>query len=187
MKDIRFDSPLKGTLIPLGEVKDPAFSSEAMGRGAAVKAPEGKVYAPFDGTITVFFDTKHALGLHSDDGIDLLIHVGLDTVNLNGQYFTAHAAQGDTVKKGQLLLEFDAAAIEAAGYDVTTPVLVTNAADYGKITIALADTEMESLPAAAPAAPAGEADESLRRLPKEERVAIQILQHIGGKENISSV
>ena len=187
MKDIRFDSPLKGTLIPLGEVKDPAFSSEAMGRGAAVKAPEGQVYAPFDGTITVFFDTKHALGLHSDDGIDLLIHVGLDTVNLNGQYFTAHAAQGDTVKKGQLLLEFDAAAIEAAGYDVTTPVLVTNAADYGKITIALADTEMESLPAAAPAAPAGEADESLRRLPKEERVAIQILQHIGGKENIRSV
>ena len=187
MKDIRFDSPLKGTLIPLGEVKDPAFSSEAMGRGAAVKAPEGKVYAPFDGTITVFFDTKHALGLHSDDGVDLLIHVGLDTVNLNGQYFTAHAAQGDTVKKGQLLLEFDAAAIEAAGYDVTTPVLVTNAADYGKITIALADTEMESLPAAAPAAPAGEADESLRRLPKEERVAIQILQHIGGKKNIRSV
>ena len=189
MQDIRIECPLKGRLIPLSEVKDPAFASGAMGRGAAVQAPEGRVLAPFDGTITVFFDTRHALGLHSEDGIDLLIHVGLDTVNLNGQYFTAHAAQGDTIKKGQLLLEFNREAIEAAGYDTTTPVLVTNAADYGKITLAAETQQLESLPdqpapGAEPAAPAPEPDSSLSR---EERVAAQILQHIGGKENIRSV
>ena len=114
MQDIRLDSPLSGQLIPLSEVKDPAFASGAMGRGAAVKEPAGKVFAPVDGEVTVLFDTLHAIGIHAADGADILIHVGLDTVNLKGQHFTAHVAQGDTIKKGQLLLEFDAAAIKAA-------------------------------------------------------------------------
>ena len=144
MQDIRLDSPLQGRLIPLSEVSDPAFASGAMGRGAAVADPEGRVVSPVDGEVTVLFETKHAIGIHGTDGVDILIHVGVDTVKLGGMHFTAHVAQGDTVKKGQLLIEFDPAAIRAAGYETTTPVLVTNAADYGKITLALDDAEISS-------------------------------------------
>ena len=89
MKEIRLNSPLKGQLIELKDVKDPAFASGAMGKGAAVKDPEGKVYSPVDGTVTVLFGTKHAIGIHSEDGADILIHVGIDTVNLGGKYFDA--------------------------------------------------------------------------------------------------
>ena len=194
MKDLRLDSPLSGKLIALSEVKDPAFASGAMGRGAAVAEPEGKVYAPFDGEVTVCFETKHAIGLHSSDGVDLLIHVGLDTVNLKGEHFTAHVEQGAAVKKGQLLLEFDVPAIKAAGYDVTTPVLVTNAADYGKITVALngaeivsGDAEEGSASEAASVAEKVEADEAaLSDLPAEERVARLIERYVGGMDNVRS-
>ena len=143
MKDIRLDSPLKGKLIALSDVKDQVFSSGTMGRGAAVESPEGKVYAPFGGEITVFFDTKHAIGLKSDDGIEILIHVGMDTVNLKGEHFTAHKSQGDRVKKGDLLLEFDEPAIRKT-HDTTTPVVVTNAAEFGKITVVLGSHEIVS-------------------------------------------
>ena len=115
-----------------------------MGRGAAIADPEGRVVSPVDGEVTVLFDTKHAIGIHSSDGMDLLIHVGVDTVKLAGEHFTAHVAQGDTVKRGQLLLEFGPAGIKAAGYETTTPVLVTNAADYGKITLTLDGAEISS-------------------------------------------
>ncbi len=186
MKDIKVDSPLKGNLIELSEVKDPAFSSGAMGRGAAIAEPEGKVYAPFDGKVTVFFETKHAIGLHSADGIDLLIHVGLDTVNLNGEHFTAHVAQDDEVKRGQLLLEFDVEAIKKAGYDVTTPIVVTNTPDYNKIDIVMGDKVVSSS-GKAEEAPSAADDEKYAGMSKEERVAAQILEHIGGKENIRSV
>ena len=188
MQDIRIDSPLSGQLIPLSEVNDPAFASGAMGRGAAVKEPAGKVFAPVDGEVTVLFDTLHAIGIHAADGADILIHVGLDTVNLKGQHFKAHVAQGDTIKKGQLLLEFDAAAIKAAGYDTTTPVLVTNAGDYGKITVALGDQEISSdNAAAAEAAPAAvDEDAELAGLPKEERVAKLIWKYVGGRDNVRS-
>lgn len=135
MRNIRLTSPVAGELIPLSAVKDMVFSTGAMGRGAAVRNPQGKVVAPFDGEITVFFETKHAIGLKSADGIEVLIHVGMDTVKLNGAHFTAQAAQGDKVKKGQVLLTFDPAAIRAAGYDTTTPVVVTNAAEFGDITV----------------------------------------------------
>ena len=189
MQDIRLDSPLQGELIPLSEVKDPAFASGAMGRGAAVKNPAGKVFAPVDGEVTVLFDTLHAIGIHSTDGMDLLIHVGLDTVNLKGQHFTAHVAQGDTVKKGQLLLEFDPEAIKAAGYDTTTPVLVTNAGDYGKIIVALGAQEISSDNGVAEeAAPVATADDEaeLAGLPKEERVAKLIWKYVGGRDNVRS-
>lgn len=197
MSDLRLDSPIQGKLVPLSEVKDPAFASGAMGRGAAVSEPVGKVYSPVDGEVTVLFETKHAIGLHGENGADILIHVGLDTVNLKGEHFTAHVAQGDKVKRGQLLLEFDAEAIKAAGYDVTTPVLVTNAADFGKITVALGDAEIVSgdetaaeaeAPVAAAAAghdvAADEAD--LANLPAEERVAKLIAKYVGGMDNVRS-
>ncbi len=196
MSDLRLDSPIQGKLVPLSEVKDPAFASGAMGRGAAVSEPAGKVYSPVDGEVTVLFETKHAIGLHGENGADILIHVGLDTVNLKGEHFTAHVAQGDKVKRGQLLLEFDVAAIVAAGYDVTTPVLVTNAADFGKITVALGAQEIsDSVEAAAevPAAAASAsghdvaADEAeLANLPAEERVAKLIAKYVGGMDNVRS-
>ena len=89
MSDLRLDSPLQGKLVPLSEVKDQAFASGAMGKGAAVSEPQGKVYAPVDGEVTVLFETKHAVGIHGENGADILIHVGLDTVNLKGEHFTA--------------------------------------------------------------------------------------------------
>ena len=100
-------SPIHGNVVPLSEVPDEAFGSGAMGQGVGIEPDEGKVYAPFDGTVEMVFDTKHAIGLTSSDGISLLIHVGLDTVELNGQYFTAHVSAGDPIRRGQLLLEFD--------------------------------------------------------------------------------
>lgn len=188
MKDIRLDSPLEGELIPLSDVQDPVFGSGAMGRGAAVKNPKGKVYAPFDGEITVFFDTKHAIGMKSKDGVEILIHVGMDTVKLKGEHFTAKAAQGDTVKKGQLLLEFDPEAIKAAGYETTTPVVVTNAAEFGDITIALGDKTVTAKAAADEAAPAAAAapaeDHEYDNLPDEQRVAKLIWKYVGGKDNV---
>ena len=119
-------SPLAGTVKKLSEVKDEVFASGAMGQGAAIEPAVGKVFAPADGIITVFFPTKHALGIQTDDGGEILIHVGMDTVSLNGKYFTAHKKQGDTVRKGDLLLEFDLDNIKKAGYPVTTPIIFTN-------------------------------------------------------------
>ena len=196
MAELLLESPLEGELIALKEVNDPAFAGELMGRGAAVKNPQGKVRAPFDGEVTVLFPTKHAIGLHSTAGVDLLVHVGLDTVNLEGKHFTAHVEQGAEIKKGDLLIEFDEAAIRAAGYDTTTPVVVTNAADYGTITLSLGEQKVsspgegaeEASEAAAPAvaaAPAGP-NPAYASMSAEERVAHEILDHIGGMANIRS-
>lgn len=185
MRDIRLTSPVAGELIPLSEVKDPVFGSGAMGRGAAVKNPQGKVVAPFDGEITVFFETKHAIGLKSADGVEVLIHVGMDTVKLNGEHFTAQAAQGDKVKKGQVLLTFDPAAIREAGYDTTTPVVVTNAAEFGDITVEYGGQSITSKAAAGGAAAAADAeDHSFDDLPDEQRVAKLIEKYVGGMENV---
>ena len=126
-------SPMQGDAIALEEVKDATFASGVLGKGFAIVPKEGKVYAPFDGTLDLVYDTKHALGMTSKDGIEVLIHVGLNTVELNGAHYTTHAATGDTIKKGQLLLEFDIDAIKKAGYDVTTPVLITNPDQYAEV------------------------------------------------------
>ncbi|SHK39793.1 PTS system, sucrose-specific IIC component [Selenomonas ruminantium] len=183
MKEIRLDSPLNGELVELSQVNDPAFASGAMGFGAAVKNPEGKVYAPVDGEITVLFETKHAIGIHGVNGEDLLIHVGLDTVKLSGEHFTAHVEQGASVKKGQLLLEFDVEAIKAAGYDITTPFVVTNSSEFEKITIALGDKEIVSAQAEEKAT-AVTADDEYADLPKEARVAKLIEKYVGGMDNV---
>ncbi|EMG28249.1 PTS system beta-glucoside-specific transporter subunits IIABC [Listeria fleischmannii subsp. fleischmannii LU2006-1] len=123
-------SPIEGDVITLAEVKDEAFSSGALGKGAAVVPVDGKLYAPANGTITTMFPTGHAVGITTDDGAEILIHVGMDTVQLNGKHFTTHVKQGDRVTKGQLLTEFDIAEIVAAGYDITTPVIITNSDKY---------------------------------------------------------
>ncbi len=123
-------SPMKGNVKALAESEDEAFASGALGEGLAIEPTEGKLYAPFDGEIVTFFPTGHAIGLKSADGVELLIHVGMDTVKLNGEGFTPKAKQGDHVKKGDLLLEFDIAKIKAAGYSIVSPVIVTNTDDY---------------------------------------------------------
>lgn len=128
-------SPLTGNAIALYNVNDPTFASGALGKGFAIVPSEGKVYAPFDGTLDLLYDTKHALGMTSNDGIELLVHVGLNTVELDGRYYTAHAKSGDVIKKGQLLLEFDLLKIQEAGYDITTPVIVTNADNYNETAV----------------------------------------------------
>lgn len=188
MKDIRISSPIKGTLIPLNEVNDPVFGGGAMGRGMAVKNPEGKVYSPFDGEVTVFFPTGHAIGLKSTDGIELLIHVGMDTVKLNGQCFSPKAEAGDKVKRGQLLLEFDPEGIVEAGYETTTPVVVTNHAEFGNITFELEDQKITSeAPAEEENAGPVEKDEDdakFDNLPDEQRVANLIMKYVGGPDNV---
>ena len=123
-------SPLIGEVMALEEVPDEAFSSGVVGKGVAILPSEGKVIAPADGTVMTIFPTGHALGLITDKGTEILIHIGIDTVKLNGQYFQAKVKQGDTVKRGQVLVEFDLEKIKAAGYPVITPVLITNFQQY---------------------------------------------------------
>lgn len=134
-KNETIGSPLSGTVIPLEEVKDEAFSGGALGKGAAVLPEKGELYAPCDGTVATLFPTLHAIGLVSDQGCELLIHIGLDTVRLDGKYFKAYVRQGDHVKKGQKLLTFDKEAIEKEGYLLQTPVLVTNPDDYADVAV----------------------------------------------------
>ena len=119
-------SPIQGECIPLDQVKDATFSQGILGKGAAVIPEKGEVVAPFDGKIDMMFETGHAVGMTSNDGVELLIHVGMDTVNLEGKYFYPKKASGDTVKKGEVILEFDKDEIVKAGYDITTPVIVSN-------------------------------------------------------------
>lgn len=126
-------SPMTGTACSVTEVKDPVFNSEAMGRGAAILPAENKVYAPIDGTVISLMDTHHAVGIEGN-GIELLIHVGMDTVKLGGKYFTPHVKEGQQVKKGDLLLEFDMEGIRREGYELITPVVVTNSDDFSEVT-----------------------------------------------------
>lgn len=123
-------SPIKGKVLKLVDIKDEAFASGVLGKGAAVLPEEGKVYAPADGEITALFPTLHAVGIKTDDGPELLIHIGLDTVQLNGEGFEAHVQNGDRIRKGQLLISFDKAFLEGKGYCLETPVLVTNSDEY---------------------------------------------------------
>ncbi len=119
-------SPVDGAVVPLAEVPDAAFADGSLGKGVAIRPTSGAVYAPFDGTVVAAFPTGHAIGLRGVDGVELLIHVGLDTVKLGGEHFTLKVQSGAEVKAGDLLLEFDGDAIERAGYDLITPVIVTN-------------------------------------------------------------
>lgn len=132
---IEIPCPVKGQIIPLSEVKDNTFASGILGEGCAVIPSEGKVFAPFDGVCENVLDTLHALGLKSDQGIEMLIHVGLETVTLNGAPFKSHIYSGEHFRKGELLLEFDIEAIRKAGCEIQTPVIITNAEALGGVTI----------------------------------------------------
>lgn len=130
---VTISSPLKGEIVKLSDVKDEAFSSGALGKGVAILPTEGALYAPVDGVISAFFPTGHAIGMTMANGVELLMHVGMDTVQLEGKGFQPLAATGDSVKKGQKILEFDIDYIKSAGYSLVTPVLVANFADYSEI------------------------------------------------------
>jgi PTS system D-glucosamine-specific IIC component len=133
MKDAVLGSPMNGRMLLMNEVQDEAFASCALGDGVAVEPSEGKLYAPADCTVANVFDTKHAIGLVTDDDTELLLHIGIDTVKLGGQYFEAHVEAGQEVKKGDLLISFDIDAIKAAGYLCTTPMIVCNTDDYKSV------------------------------------------------------
>ncbi|PRA07528.1 MULTISPECIES: beta-glucoside-specific PTS transporter subunit IIABC [unclassified Paenibacillus] len=123
-------SPLIGELVPLSELPDQTFAEELTGKGIAIRPQDGRVTAPFDGTVTLVAKSKHAIMLTSSSGIDILIHVGLNSVSLKGKYFDVKVVAGQEVKKGELLLEFDMDGIQGAGIDLVTPVIVTNTPDY---------------------------------------------------------
>lgn len=122
-------SPIAGDVVKMGHLTDETFRSGALGQGIGIMPTDGKVFSPVDGTITALFPTFHAIGITSDSGVEILIHVGQDTVQLNGEGFTAHVKQGDRVKKGQKLLDVDLAFIESKGYSLQTPVIITNSHD----------------------------------------------------------
>ena len=126
-------TPVEGTVVPLAQVKDAAFSAGIMGKGAAIEPTVGEVHAPFNGTVVTLFPTKHALGLISDEGVELLIHIGIDTVQLEGKYFEAFVKQGQRINKGDLLVKFDLEKINEAGYSTQIPIIVTNSQDYQEV------------------------------------------------------
>lgn len=135
VKDEQITSPLSGEVKPLSQVADEAFSTEAMGKGLAVVPEEGKLISPVSGTVVNAIRTGHAIGIVSDKGTEILIHIGLDTVKLKGKHFKLHVEEGMRVEKGQLLVEFDIEKIKELGYDITTPIIVANTEAYSEIIV----------------------------------------------------
>lgn len=126
-------SPLKGQVVTLSAVNDDVFANEVMGKGVAVIPAEGKLYSPVDGRVVAIFDTKHAIGIETEDGTEILVHIGIDTVELGGEHFKSYIQNGDRVQAGQLLVEFDQEAIKSKGYDLITPIIVTNSNKFVEV------------------------------------------------------
>ena len=126
-------APMEGECVPLSQVSDPTFSEEILGKGIAIVPADGRVYAPIDAQVSTVFPTGHAVALTTADGMEILIHIGLDTVKLEGKHFTVKTETGKDVKKGELLVEADIAAIKAEGYDCITPMLICNSSDYASV------------------------------------------------------
>lgn len=132
-KEITIVAPITGEIIPLEDVPDPVFSQKMMGDGVAVKPSEGEVVSPVDGEIIQVFPTKHAIGIQTENDAEILIHIGLDTVNLDGKGFTAHVNDGDRVKVGDTLMSFDIALIEENASSSITPIIISNTADVREV------------------------------------------------------
>ncbi len=132
-----------GRTIPMDEVNDQTFAQELLGPGIAIVPSNGTVVSPINGTIATVMDTKHAVCIQGEDGLELIVHAGLDTVELNGKYYQTYKEIGDQVKAGDVLLEFDLEEIAKAGYDVTTPIVITNLGDY-KITKCLTGQQVKA-------------------------------------------
>lgn len=131
--EIQVFAPIKGKVVKLEDLPDPVFSAGMMGDGLGIEASENIVKAPFEGEVVTLFPTNHAIGLVNSDGVEVLIHVGINTVEMDGEGFIAHVSQGDKVKQGDLLLEFDAELIREKGYASVTPIIITNSANLKSI------------------------------------------------------
>lgn len=142
-KTISLKAVEDGRTIPMDEVNDQTFAQELLGPGIAIVPSNGTVVSPIDGTIATVMDTKHAVCIQGEDGLELIVHAGLDTVELNGKYYQTYKEIGDQVKVGDVLLEFDLEEITKAGYDVTTPIVITNLGDY-KITKCLTGQQVKA-------------------------------------------
>lgn len=138
--EITIASPLTGRVVALSDVPDETFAAGVLGEGAAIEPSEGKVVAPADGVVSSLFDTYHAIGLTLDNGVEVLIHIGINTVELNGEFYEAHIKDGDRISKGQLLITFDKAAIEEKGYQTITPVIISNTDKYATVAKTKTDT-----------------------------------------------
>lgn len=126
-------SPVSGKIVPLSDISDPLFSTETVGKGIAIEPTSGAIISPVSGVVTTLFPSKHAIGITSDDGAEILIYIGNDTIKLKGEFITSHVTQWDRVNKGDLLIEIDLENIKAAGYDVKTPVVITNTEQYKEV------------------------------------------------------
>ena len=142
-KTISLKAVEDGRTIPMDEVNDQTFAQELLGPGIAIVPSNGTVVSPINGTIATVMDTKHAVCIQGEDGLELIVHAGLDTVELNGKYYQTYKEIGDQVKAGDVLLEFDLEEITKAGYDVTTPIVKTNLGDY-KITKCLTGQQVKA-------------------------------------------
>lgn len=134
-KEIVLGSPVRGEIIKLEDLSDAAFACGALGQGVGIMPALGKVFSPVDGTIATVTKTKHAVAIVSKGGAEILIHVGMDTVQLEGKFFETHVSDGDKVTKGQLLIDFDIDGIKSEGYSLETPMVITNSDDYKEITV----------------------------------------------------
>lgn len=141
---IVIDSPVKGEIYPITEVKDPTFRDKLLGDGIAIYPERGRVVSPVDGRVAVIFETNHACSIVSDTGVEILIHIGLDTVNLKGNFYKSYVSNESVVKKGDILIEFDIEQIREAGYDHVTPIVITNMAKYKSVQ-AVARGQVEEL------------------------------------------
>ena len=124
---------MNGTVVPLEKVEDEAFSSKVLGEGIAIEPSEGKLYAPCNGKVDMVFDTKHAINLVSEEGCEILLHIGIDTVKLGGKFFETHVSDGQEIHKGDLLISFDVEGIRNAGFKTTTPMIICNTDDYSSV------------------------------------------------------
>ena len=138
-------SPLNGKVIDIKEVKDPAFNEEILGKGVAVIPVDGILCAPCDGKISNLIDAFHAVGLTSDFGAEILMHIGFDTVKLKGKYFNAYVKEGDIVKRGDKLIEFDIEKIKSDGFDITTPVVICNYDSFNDLSYKLDETTTDNV------------------------------------------
>ena len=130
---IEISSPVNGQIVPISQVSDPTFSEEMVGKGVAIIPSDGKFYSPADGTLVSLFPTGHAFCLNTVDGAEVLVHIGIDTVKLKGEFFNTIATQGATVKKGDLIVEVDLDGVKNAGYDIITPIVIANYGKFSKL------------------------------------------------------
>ena len=143
-KTIQILAPLEGEVIPVTAVNDPVFGQELLGKGVAIRPTSGRVVSPVNGTLIQVFKTGHAVTLSSDDGAEILIHIGLDTVELEGKHYSPCAEDGQEVKVGDMLIEFDLESIAAAGFDTVTPVVICNSGDFAQVEGVTGKTVQES-------------------------------------------